>query len=81
LRNRGWAYYGLGYYRQSADDLRLALEIRPRGAVAHCLFAQVLEAEKNPQRDLGKALEEYAKCVSYSQLYDDNEESWLSLAR
>jgi len=81
LRNRGWAYYGLGYYRQAADDLRLALEIRPRGAVAHCLFAQLLEAEKNPQRDSGKAMEEYTKCVGYSQLYDDNEESWLSLAR
>jgi hypothetical protein len=61
--------------------LRKALEIRPRGAVAHCLLAQVLEAEKNPQRDPSKALEEYAKCVGYSDLYDDNEESWLSLAR
>lgn len=81
LRNRGWAYFGLGYFRQAADDLRAALEMRPRGAVAHCLLAQVLEAEKNPQRDRKKAMEEYGKCVAYSPLYSDNEESWLSLAR
>lgn len=81
LRNRGWAYFGLGFFRQAANDLRLALEIRPRGAVAHCLLAQVLEAEKNPQRDQERANEEYEKCVADSLAYSDIEENWLSLAR
>ena len=81
LRNRGWAYFGLGYFTQAANDLRLALEIRPQGAVAHCLLAQVLEAEKNPQRDQEKANEEYERCVTDSLVYSDIEENWLSLAR
>lgn len=81
LRNRGWAYFGLGYFSQAANDLRLALEIRPQGAVAHCLLAQVLEAEKNPQRDQEKANEEYERCVADSLVYSDIEENWLSLAR
>ena len=61
--------------------MRLALEIRPRGAVAHCLLAQVLEAEKNPHRDQKSANEEYEKCVADSLVYSDIEENWLSLAR
>jgi len=81
LRNRGWAYFGLGYFTQAANDLNLALEIRPDGAVAHCLLAQVLEAEKNPQRNQERANEEYEKCVADSLVYGDIEENWLSLAR
>lgn len=81
LRNRAWAYFGLGYFNEAANDLSAALEIRPRGAVAHCLLAQVLESEKNPRRDPKKAIEEYQKCVAYSPLRDDNEESWLGLAK
>lgn len=81
LRNRAWAYFGLGYFNQAANDLSDALEIRPGGAVAHCLLAQVLESERNPRRDRKKAMEEYEKCVAYSQLFEDNEENWLGLAR
>jgi len=81
LRNRAWAYFGLGYFNQAANDLSAALEIRPRGAVAHCLLAQVLESEKNPRKDQKKAIDEYKKCVAYSPLFDDNEENWLGLAK
>lgn len=81
LRNRAWAYFGLGYFNQALNDLNAALEIRPKGAVAHCLLGQVLESEKNPRRDQKKAMDEYKKCVAYSQLFNDNEENWLGLAR
>lgn len=81
LRNRAWANFGLGYFNQAMNDLTEALKLRPDGAVAHCLLGQVLESDKNPHRDQKAAMEEYRKCVIYSQRYNDNEENWLSLAR
>jgi tetratricopeptide (TPR) repeat protein len=76
LKNRGWAYLGLKYYSLAAADLKQALGLRTDGAAAHCLLAQVLEA----QGDSKAALPEWEACLRYAN-GDFVEVSWLGLAR
>ena len=76
LKNRGWAYLGLKYYSLAAADLKQALGLRADGAAAHCLLAQVLEAQGDPKA----ALPEWEACVRYAN-GDYVEPSWLGLAR
>jgi tetratricopeptide (TPR) repeat protein len=76
LKNRGWAYLSLKYYSLAAGDLREALRLRSDGAAAHCLLAQVLEA----QGDLKAALPEWEAGLRYANS-DFVEASWLALAR
>jgi tetratricopeptide (TPR) repeat protein len=74
-KNRGWAYFGLKYYGLAEADLRQAIARRFDGAAAHCLLAQVLEAQKKG------ATEEWEACIAYASGEEDVEESWLGLAK
>jgi tetratricopeptide (TPR) repeat protein len=76
LKNRSWAYLDLKYYGLATADLREALVLRTDGAAAHCLLAQVLEA----QSDSKAALAEWEACLRYAK-GDLVEASWLGLAR
>jgi len=76
-KNRGWANFGLGYFLQAEEDLKTAIRLRPQGgAAAHCLLAQVLEAEKK------EASAEWESCVAYAPgEQGEVEASWLGLAQ
>jgi hypothetical protein len=57
--------------------LRTAIASREDGAAAHCLFAQVQEAQE--KADL--ATREWEACVAYAAGNKDVESIWLSLAQ
>lgn len=78
-KNRSWANLGLVYIHQAENDVRRALEVRPDGAAAHCLMAQVLEARK----DMQGALTWWETCLAYEKLdtFVPAEARWLGLAR
>ncbi len=78
LKNRGWANLGLMYLTLAETDLRQALALRPSGAAAHCLLAQVLEA----QGDRQAAVSQWEDCVRYEKSdVVPVEASWVALAR
>lgn len=74
FKNRGWANFGLKYFGMAEADLREALTLRPDGAAAHCLLAQVFEAQEKP------ALSKWENCVRYEKS-EVVEADWLGLAR
>jgi serine/threonine protein kinase/Tfp pilus assembly protein PilF len=76
-KNRGWAHFGLGFYDLAAEDLMEALRWRQDGAAAHCLLAQVLEAQKKESN----ATQEWEACVAYAPGEIDVDATWLSLAQ
>jgi tetratricopeptide (TPR) repeat protein len=78
-KNRGWANLGLGFLGQAENDVREAMTIRPEGAAAHCLLAQVLDARK----ENSAALSEWELCLAYEKLdtFVPAEARWLGLAR
>jgi len=76
LKNRGWANLGLKLYGLAEADLKMALAIRPEGAAAHCLLAQVWAGRGNMQ----EALTEWEACLRYEQ-NEVVEANWLGLAR
>ena len=76
-RNVGWANFNLKYYKQAEESLRRAIGYQD-GAEAHCLLAQVLEAQNNPS----DAMSEWKACIDKSGKQEDEVElNWLSLAR
>ena len=62
LKNRGWANLGLKYLLIAQVDLQQALDLKPNGAAADCLLAQVLEA----QNQLATALPEWEACLRWA---------------
>ena len=76
-KNRGWANFKLEYFLQAEDDLRQAIALRPQGgAAAHCLLAQVLEAQKKD------ATAEWEACVAFAPFErGEVEASWLGRAQ
>lgn len=80
LKNRGWSYFGLKLYDLAEDDLREALKLRPDGAAALCLLAQVLEAKKGGDKEA--AIAEWGDCYGYSAGQEDEVEAdWLGIAQ
>ena len=78
LKNRAWANLGLKYLTLAESDVQQALAIRPDGAAAHCLRAQILEAQAKKQ----DALPEWEMCLRYEKTdVVAVEASWLGLAR
>lgn len=78
LKNRAWANLGLKYLTLAESDARQALELRPDGAAAHCLLAQVLEA----QGQAGQATASWESCLRYEKTdVVPVEAQWLALAR
>jgi tetratricopeptide (TPR) repeat protein len=81
-KNRGWANLNLQLYSEAESDLRRALELKADGAAAHCLLAQVLDAEKNPRRDEGAASEAWTQCLAFGASQRKSvESSWLVAAQ
>jgi tetratricopeptide (TPR) repeat protein len=85
LKNHAWANLGLGNLEQADDDLHEALSLRPQGAAAHCLLAQVIEARAKQSSDGGHpdALRAWDACVRFqnpSSSGDTVEAVWLALA-
>ena len=77
LKNRAWAYLALKLPDLAEADLRQALALRPEGAAAHCLLAQVLEARGKP----ADALPSWEKCVAYYGPEENVEPDWYATAR
>jgi tetratricopeptide (TPR) repeat protein len=77
-KNRAWANLGLKYINQAQSDAASALDLRPDGAAAHCLMAQVLEA----RNDMQSALTYWENCLAYEKLdtFVPAEARWLGLA-
>ncbi|WP_017719551.1 serine/threonine-protein kinase [Kamptonema formosum] len=76
-KNIGWAYVRETRYSEAKPHLEKALELKAESAPAHCLLAQVLDAEGNTQG----ARVEWKKC----QTADPNDqrpevEAWRDLA-
>jgi len=76
LKNRGWSYLSMQHYQLAKADLEQALALRPDGAAAHCLLAQVLEA----QQDAQGAQSAWEDCLRYEQ-GDNIEAQWRALAQ
>jgi tetratricopeptide (TPR) repeat protein len=74
-KNRGWAYLGLNLHELAERDLRHALTLRADGAAAHCLLAQVLEAQEKPT----EALAAWELCLAYDR-HDFVDAIWLGTA-
>jgi tetratricopeptide (TPR) repeat protein len=75
-KNRGWANYKLGSYRQAEQDLGRAISLRKDKAAAHCLLAYVL-------KKLGKpgVADECFDCVRFAPGEKDIEATWVSDAQ
>jgi len=78
-KNRAWSHLGLKYVYQAENDARRALDVRPDGAAAHCLMAQILEA----RNDMPGALTWWETCLAYEKLdvLVPAEARWLGLAQ
>jgi tetratricopeptide (TPR) repeat protein len=77
LKNRAWAYLALKLPDLAETDLRHALALRPEGAAAHCLLAQVLEARGQPT----DALDAWGLCIAYNASEENVEPDWYATAR
>jgi len=77
LKNRAWAYLALKLPGLAEADVRQALTLRPEGAAAHCLLAQVLEARGKP----AEALPSWESCVAYYGPEENVEPDWYATAR
>ena len=76
-KNRGWAYFGLKLYGLAEEDLRKALALRPDGAAAYCLLAQVLEARGQAEA----ALTSWDGCLAYDAPGEGTEADWHAMAQ
>ena len=76
-KNRGWANFKLEYFLQAEEDLKQAIALRPQGgAAAHCLLAQVYEAQKKD------ANAQWEACVAFAPgERGEVEASWLGRAQ
>ena len=77
LKNRAWAYLALKLPGLAETDLRQALDLRPEGAAAHCLMAEVLETRGKP----ADALPFWENCVAYYGPQENVEPDWYATAR
>jgi len=76
-KNRGWAHFGLKLYGLAEEDLRKALALRPDGAAAHCLLAQVLEAKSQSEA----ALTSWDRCLAFDASGEGVEANWHAMAQ
>jgi tetratricopeptide (TPR) repeat protein len=76
LKNRAWAHLGLKLYGLAEADARAALALRPEGAAAHCLLAQVIEA----RGALPAALPAWEACLGFAG-GETVEANWLATAQ
>ncbi|WP_199313181.1 serine/threonine-protein kinase [Microcoleus sp. FACHB-672] len=75
-KNLGWARLGQQRYAEAQEQLQIAIDLAPESAAAHCLLAQVLEA----QGEQKKALEEWKSCQRYALEGSSDEDTWKGMA-
>jgi tetratricopeptide (TPR) repeat protein len=77
-KNRGWALLKLKLYDPAQNDLRQALQLDASRPAAHCLLAQVLDAQGN-----AAAQPEWGNCVAYTtpERTGEVEAEWMATAR
>ncbi|OQY43220.1 MAG: hypothetical protein B6242_15105 [Anaerolineaceae bacterium 4572_78] len=76
-KNLGWARFLQERYSESEAELKLAIELNNEEASAHCLLAQVLEA----QEDVIEAYNEWETCSQFAYALELEEDTWIHQAR
>ena len=76
-KNLGWARLGQARYEEAAEQLRAAIELNRDRASAHCLLAQVLDAQGKTK----SATVEWETCLRAASPDHPDEDSWISLGR
>lgn len=77
LKNLGWARLMQARYPQAKAHLQEAIALDSDKAPAHCLMAQVLEA----QQDKAQALPEWETCLAYASYDNPDEDTWIGMAK
>ncbi|WP_017721942.1 serine/threonine-protein kinase [Kamptonema formosum] len=77
IKNLGWARLGQGRYAEAKEHLQAAIQLDSRRVSAHCLLAQVLEAQGETQT----ALAEWEICRQYADKSKPDEDLWYDLAQ
>lgn len=77
LKNLGWAYLELGQQDQALPTLEAAMAIDPTQAAAHCLIAQVYEA----QAAFSNAAGAWEQCLQSADPTNPDEQVWIDRAR
>jgi hypothetical protein len=77
LKNLGWARLGQRRYREANVHLQSAIALGSNRATAHCLLAQVLEA----QNDLKEAQAAWETCRQYADVQNPDEDVWMGMAQ
>lgn len=87
LKNRAWAYFGLGDLTQAEDDLQDAIELRTNAAAPRCLLGQVLDERAKTEGvaakpDPKKIKQAYSDCIALSHDQTEKiEANWLAYAQ
>ena len=77
LKNLGWARLAQTRYAEAKEALQTAIALNPERASAHCLLAQVLEAEGNSTH----AQTEWELCQNHADDDHPDEDTWNGLAQ
>jgi tetratricopeptide (TPR) repeat protein len=81
LKNRAWANLELNYLYLAQEDVNEALRLRPNGAAAHCLQAQLLEKVHGVETPQQEITSEWEACIRYSTVDEVKPEAiWVNLA-
>jgi len=76
LKNLGWARLLQKRYPDAKAALNQAVVVVPGRAAAHCLLAQVLDAQESAE-----ARDEWLKCVAEASSHIPEEDEWIGLAQ
>lgn len=76
LKNMAWLRLNQERYLEADPLLREAIQLDNERAPAHCLQAQVLDA----QEQLDTGLESWEKCVQYADGNNPDEDHWIGMA-
>jgi uncharacterized protein HemY len=77
LKNLGWARLGQKRYGEANVHLQSAIALGGKSATAHCLLAQVLEA----QSDLKGAQRQWETCRQSADVQNPDEDVWMGMAQ
>lgn len=77
LKNLGWARLGQKRYSEAQANLQEAIQLNSQQASAHCLLAQVLEA----QGKKSVASKSWRNCRDYANGQNPDEDTWFGLAQ
>jgi tetratricopeptide (TPR) repeat protein len=76
LKNMGWLRLLQKRYPEAEALLQQAIDLDPDRAAAHCLQAQVLEAQQQNQA----ALQQWEPCLQFGRRNIKEEDQWIGLA-